>query len=185
MKKIINWLHQISTGWVALAALIVFILFTALVLPQQAEQAAAYSGEAGSPDTSFFYSADQLYQIAEAYGPNGREAYIRARLTFDVVWPLVYVAFLITAIGWLTQQTGLRDTHNKTLILLPILGLVFDFLENGATSVVMARYPSKTPLLASLAGYFTAVKWVFVAASFLVLIGLALALLWKRIRKQR
>ncbi|NBD35726.1 MAG: hypothetical protein GVY30_06970, partial [Chloroflexi bacterium] len=96
-KRISVWLRNISTGWIALAALAIFLLFTALVLPRQAAQSEAETGEAGSPDTSLFYAPDELYRLAEAYGPSGRAAYIRARFTFDVIWPLVYTAFLSTA----------------------------------------------------------------------------------------
>jgi hypothetical protein len=42
--------------------------------------------------------------------------------------------------------------------------------------VIMFRYPTPTDILASLAGVFTALKWVFVGGSF-VIFALAI-LLW-------
>ena len=74
---------------VALLALVVFLLFTALVLPAQSAQAEAQFAGVGSPDTSFWYTPDDLYRMAEAYGAQGRPAYNRARFTFDIAWPLV------------------------------------------------------------------------------------------------
>ena len=69
------------------------------------------------------------------------------------------------------------------LNLLPLAALAFDFLENAATSIVMARYPLKTPLLAQLAGVLTSVKWLLVGLSFTALF-LALGLIiWKLISK--
>jgi len=187
MKKLSAWINKVSTGWVTLICLVIFFLFTATVLPSQAEGAEAYSGDVGSPDTSFYYSADTLYQFADAYGPQGRSAYIRARVTFDVVWPLVYLAFLATSISWAFQKAGKEGRSWTQLNLAPVLGLVFDYLENGATSVVMARYPDPTPLLASLAGLFTALKWAFIGGSFVILvIGLGMAgwhLLRSKVRK--
>lgn len=176
MKKLSAWINTVSTGWVTLIGLVIFLLFTATVLPSQAERAEAYSGEIGSPDTSFYYSANTLYQFADAYGPEGREAYIRARVTFDVVWPLVYLAFLATSISWAFQKAGRSGDFWARLNLAPVFGLVFDYLENGASIVVMARYPDPTPLLASLAGVFTAFKWSFIGGSFVILaVGLGLA----------
>jgi hypothetical protein len=32
-KQISDWLRRVSTGWVALSALLIFVLFSALVLP--------------------------------------------------------------------------------------------------------------------------------------------------------
>jgi succinate dehydrogenase hydrophobic anchor subunit len=55
LKGLSNWLYTVSTGWVALVALLVFFLFSVLVLPGQSSQAEAVSGESGSPDMSFFY----------------------------------------------------------------------------------------------------------------------------------
>jgi hypothetical protein len=48
---------------VTLLALAVFLLFSALVLPQQARQAEESSAGAGSPDRSFFYSPADLYAM--------------------------------------------------------------------------------------------------------------------------
>ncbi|HEY0601500.1 MAG TPA: hypothetical protein VGD58_01255, partial [Herpetosiphonaceae bacterium] len=87
------WLYRRSTGWVVLAATALFVLFLGLVLPSQAARARQNTGVDESPDSSFVYSSDDLYRVAELYGPEGRAAYIRARFTFDVIWPLVYTAF--------------------------------------------------------------------------------------------
>lgn len=184
MKKFSNWLYKLSAGWVALAALLGFVLFTALVLPGQAQQAEAYSSEAGSPDTSLFYTADQLYSFAESYGAQGRQAYIRARLSFDVVWPLVYTVFLVTSISWLSQKIKPNKPWVGCLNLVPIFALLFDFLENASTVIVMLRYPSKTAVLASLAGALTAAKWGLVGGSFLILFILAVLALVDRVRKR-
>ena len=49
--------------------------------------------------------------------------------------------------------------------------MLFDLLENISTSLVMYRFPERTPVVDSLASVFTFLKWVFVAGSFLLLIG--------------
>ena len=170
MNKLSNWFLRISSGWVALIYLVVFLVFVSLVLPDQAEKAGRFSPDSGSPDTSFFYNARELYTFAESYGPKGRAAYIHARLTFDVIWPLVYTAFLITAISWLTHQTSLSNHSWGKINLIPLAAITFDFLENIAAATVMARYPEPTPILATLAGWFTAVKWILLCASFIFLL---------------
>lgn len=187
MKHLSDWINKISSGWVTLICLIIFLLFTSLVLPSQAAGAESYSGEIGSPDTSFYYSADQLYQFAEAYGLQGRSAYIQARVTFDLVWPIVYLIFLATAISWAYKRAGREGEFWMRLNLLPVFGLVFDYLENGTTSIVMVRYPDLTPVLPQVAGVLTAIKWLFIGGSFAVLVvrmGMA-GWHWVRIKIQR
>ena len=185
LTRLSHALQHLSRGWVALLALVVFVLFTVLVLPGQSASADAASGGAGSPDTSFFYTAEDLYRFAEAYGPAGRQAYIRARYTFDVVWPLVYSFFLVTAISWLTSRAFPIGSRWQRANLVPLLAVLFDFLENLAASVVMQRYPDPTPALAGLAPGMTVLKWVFVGASFALLVVAALVGLWRALTGTR
>lgn len=183
MVRLSKWFHRISTGLVALIALVVFLAFTATVLPNQAQQAAEFSNGADSPDSSFFYSSSDLYASAEAFGETGRTAYVRARWTFDVAWPLVYTAFLVTAISWVFKKAIPLDSKFQLLNLIPVLGMKFDFLENTAASIVMARFPQASPVAAFLAPIFTPVKWLFVNGSFAVLLVGLILLARKMLRK--
>jgi hypothetical protein len=170
---------------VALVALIVFALFVAFVLPNQSAQGEAGEADAGSPDLSLWYTPAELYRMAEAYGPEGRQAYIRARFSFDVAWPLVYGAFLVTAISWLYARAFRPGSLWRHANLIPVLGVLLDFVENVSTSLVMARYPNRTPGLAALAPVFTLSKWVFVGGSFALLLIGAVAALWRWIVRTR
>jgi hypothetical protein len=183
-KRLSDLIHRVSNGWVALSTLILFLLFTALVLPGQATKAEIESGGAPSPDTSFYYTADELYRMAEAYGEDGRRAYIRARFTFDLIWPLVYTAFLCTGISWLNRRAFEPDSLWQRANLAPVLGALFDYLENVSTSLVMARYPGQTPIVDGLAAIFTMVKWAFVNGSFLLLLVGAVVGLWRWARRR-
>jgi hypothetical protein len=178
-------LCEITNGWVALAALTVFVLFTALVLPGQATSTKEGTGDAGSPDLSLWYSPRELYRMAEAYGQEGRRAYVRARFTFDLVWPAVYGAFLAFTISWLFARAFPAGSAWRLANLVPLLAVLFDLLENVSTSLVMLRYPSRTPGIDALAPAFTLVKWCFVGGSFLLLIaGVAIAV-GQAVRKRR
>jgi hypothetical protein len=138
-------LRRSATGWGTLLATIVFILFAALVLPRQAAEAETASSGTGSPDTSFWYTSTELYQMAEAYGSAGRQAYVKARWTFDLVWPLVYTAFLSLTISWVYRRAFAAESRWQLANLAPVTGMLLDYLENSATSLVMARYPALTP----------------------------------------
>ena len=76
--KLSNWIYRISRGWLAVVSLVIFLLFSTLVLPSQAAKASTISEQVGSPDMSFFYTPNALYEMAEAYGEQGRTEYIRA-----------------------------------------------------------------------------------------------------------
>jgi len=152
------------------------VLFTALVLPLQASAAAKTAAGAGSPDMSFSYSTRDLYRMAAAYGEQGRAAYVSARFTFDLLWPLVYTFFLATSISWLFRSAPAGSLLRRSN-LVPVLGAAFDYLENISTSLVMLRFPKPTAIVDQLAPAFTLIKWVLVYGSFLLLlVGIAAAL---------
>jgi hypothetical protein len=186
MNGLSTWLHRVSTGWVTLVALVGFLLFSTLVLPAQSAHAPG-AGDVGSPDTSLLYTPAELYRMAEAYGEEGRAAYVRARWTFDVIFPIVYTAFLATALSRLTRWAFAPGSRWQRANLVPVLGAVFDVLENTATSIVMQRYPLRTPVIAELAPVFTFIKWLFVGGGFvLLLLGIAVGVRrWLRIRGDR
>ena len=184
MKKLSNWIGVRSVGWVALLALVIFMAFTATILPAQAAKAEAYAGDVGSVDMRFFYGPDDVYEIAEAYGEHGRQAYVRARLTFDVIWPLVYTFFLATAISYVFLRAFSSDHWAQLLNLVPVGGLLFDYLENISISIVMSAYPTRLNWLASLTAVFTPIKWLLVNGSFVVLLAGLLVWAFKWIRRK-
>ena len=186
MKRLSNWIQKISKGWVVLITLVIFVFFAALVLPLQAIHADGTMGSGWTPDLSFYYTGDDLNQLAYTIGEYGRASYIKARFTFDLIWPLVYSVFLITGISWLFRKEFSPGSVWQLSNLVPLLGILFDYLENIATSLVMARYPTPTGILAGLAPIFTMLKWIFVGGSFLLLfVGIAVGvgkIIGKKIR---
>jgi hypothetical protein len=185
LARLSERLIAVSSGWLVLVAVVVFLLFGAFVLPRQAAQSEEQSGGVPQPDSSFIYTPVDLYGMAEALGPEGRQAYIQARWTFDVVWPLVYGFFLTTAISWLAGKAFRPGSAWRRLNLVPLTGMLFDYLENISTSLVMARYPAATPVADLLAPVCTAVKWLFVGGSFAVLAGVALVALLRALARTR
>jgi hypothetical protein len=175
-KKFSVWLYKISKGWVTLLGIVIFLGFTALVLPAQSAQSEATRGGVGSPDTSFFYTPNDIYGFAEASGEDGRREYIRARFTFDILWPIVYAFFLATSTSWVFQRITYPEDRWRVVNLAPVTGMFFDLLENISASIVVGRFPETTPIIEWLVPLFSLLKWGFIAASFgLLMMGI---LIW-------
>jgi hypothetical protein len=122
--------------------------------------------------------------MAESYGERGRQAYVRARFTFDLIWPLVYTLFLATAISWAFGRAFAPDSRWQRANLAPLLGALFDYLENLSTSLVMLRYPDQTVVVDALAPVFTALKWSLLGASFILLFGGIVAAIWRWLKQR-
>ena len=183
MSRICDFMIEKSTKKIMIISTIVFILFMVFVLPRVSSYTEDVTGSSSSPDTSLLYSSDDLFDIAEAYGQVGRNAYIVLRLTFDVIWPIVYFMFLASLTGFLIQKLKVKEKY-KFLILLPLLGLLFDYLENIASVVVMYNYPTEMLFFANAAPVMTLLKWIFIGLGFICVILLLFMLLIKKVYKR-
>ncbi|MFN2363429.1 MAG: hypothetical protein ABR596_03950 [Halarsenatibacteraceae bacterium] len=179
-EKYLSFAYKTVTGKIFLAALITFIIFLAVILPWESERSGERLGFEKSPDSSFIYSQAELYEMAEAYGEEGRSYYISSRFSFDIIWPLVYFFFLWSGMALILKNFSSRLV--RSLLLLPFLGTLFDFLENLGASLVMYRYPAETFLIDQLTPGFTFLKWIFIYLSFIVLLLGAGIRLYHRIK---
>ena len=136
MSKICDFIIEKSTKKILMISSIIFLVFMIVVLPNVTGYMEEITGTTSSPDTSLIYSSGDLFDIASAYGEEGRDAYISLRFTFDIIWPIVYFMFLVSFIGVLIKKLKLKEKY-KYLILLPLFSVVFDFLENIACVIVM------------------------------------------------
>jgi hypothetical protein len=101
-----------------------------------------------------------------------------------VIWPLVYTMFLSTAISWVYIRAFTLNSRWQRANLAPVLGALFDYLENLSTSLVMLRYPVQTAVVDILAPVFTLVKWIFVNGSFVLLFAGVVVAVWQWNKKR-
>ena len=172
MKKL-SWYHL----FIPFLGFLGFIIF---VLPKEAEMNAAL-GLDQSPDTSIFYTKDQLYQLAESYGEEGRAFYVNQRYTFDLIWPLAYGLFLVTAIAYGSQK--IKKPLFRQAYWLPVGAVFIDYLENTMTAIVMHRYPKETIILSDLAGIVTALKWLTLTLAFVTLVVMIIIAIYQKLSK--
>lgn len=174
-----------STSGVSLLGLLIFLAFMILVLPRQASAGDPAQAASASPDLSFYYSPADLHRMAASYGEQGRAEFVRSHWTFDLVWPLVYTFFLVTAISWLGERGFSPGSRWRMLNLLPLAAIFFDYAENAATSLVMLRFPLRLPLIEMLASISTPAKWIMVVMSFAALFAALIGWLLARARHAR
>ena len=102
-------------------------------------------------DTSFVTSGTAIYEIIENYDAGMRQAYIWGAVTLDLIFPVVYFllfSFLLFAV-W----------KNAKLAIIPLLQLIFDYLENASVVTMLSIWPDKLDWLASTSVIFSLIKW--------------------------
>ena len=184
-KKLALWSIKINTRWVVIIGLCVFLAFSILFLPGQTALTKNYSAGLGSPDTSLFYTPADLYRMAEIYGIEGRAAYMRARWTFDLAFPIIFTFFLVTGISWFEKQVVKQDSELLKGHYIPLLAMFFDLLENTCVTLIFSSYPVYLSFVSMLAPFFTLMKWICVGSSFVLLVGLSIAHLVKIMQSKR
>lgn len=168
MKRVDTWQTKVVVT-------VIFLLFVSIVLPYVSSMTSKVTGVTESPDTSFFYQSEKIFDLAESYGESGRDFYIMIRWTFDVIWPMVYGSFLYVMMKWI--QKGFK--LNK-LTLLPIAGVVFDFIENICATLIFWAYPTRLEGLAKVIPYITMIKWIAIGISFAAIIIGFIIQVWKK-----
>jgi len=163
LNQLKGWIERLTSRYTLILSLIIFGFFIAHVLPREMARTAFYTEGLGTPDTKGFYTPTELFDMADHYGDVGRMDYVRSRLTFDVVWPLVYLFFFLV---WSTVATSKKYRIFNTL---PLLAFMADLLENSFVSIVMVQFPLRSTFVAILALTFSLVKWIAVFGCLLIL----------------
>jgi hypothetical protein len=164
-----------------LLVLFIFAIFTATILPSEAIRGVE-AGLTQSIDTSILYSVDDLYTIISGYSREVRLAYIYQRFTFDLIWPLVYGAFIFVTTAYLLIKIKVKRINS--LIYFPLAAVGLDFLENISVSILMFIYPLRINVIALMASFFTTLKWITLSYSFIQIIILTVVLLIIKIKKK-
>lgn len=141
-------------------------------------------GQFKSPDTSLIYSDKDLYQMAEIYGESGRDVYIKLRWTFDIIWPTLYTLFLVLWTMKLLKYISINK-YSRYLFIVPIVGMMLDFMENLGTTIVMFRYPLKSGIIANITPIMTFLKWITLSGSFLIIIILVILIGLSKVKNIR
>jgi hypothetical protein len=140
--------------------------------------------DAGILDENFFYNASQAYELIGNYSANERWQYVLTVMTVDLIYPLVY-ALLLSSLSILPiQKLSISSKRIIRFAYISFAAAIFDVLENSSITILMLNYPVKFNSIATLAGCFTAAKWLLVVMSILFILYLySLVFIQKYIRR--
>lgn len=155
--------------------LVGLVLVIAVCLKQFADRNAALAPHA-APDGRFWYDADVLRGILSAFSDEQRALYARSELTLDVVFPMAYGSLLAILAAW-----AFAEPRSQRVVLLPLVAAASDLVENVLNAWLASAYPDGPWALGTVAGAFTAIKWVAAGTSVLLVAGAGLRALARRV----
>lgn len=119
-------------------------------------------------ELGFFYTPNDIYNLAQNYGEVGRSIYITCALTIDILVPLATSAFLTILVIYLGKK--LNKHNDNKIIILGILACLSDWIENILLIITLKLYPQEYPLLVTSASIMTTIKYILMIYFVIVLI---------------
>jgi hypothetical protein len=103
--------------------------------------------------------AAKTYEIVEALGAAGRKNHLYFTWTIDLALPVLLGWCLYVAIGEGAAQAFGESMIAARLRWLAVAAAVVDYGENISNSVLLAFYPDRFPVLSSMSGPLTLIKF--------------------------
>jgi hypothetical protein len=124
-------------------------------------------------DIQSSYSPEKAYQLISSYGEAGRQEYVIAELTVDLIYPILNaLMFSSLTIYFFRRLFPLGSFWQKLPLLGPIV-MIVDYLENTSIVTMLLSYPRRLDAVAQAANVFTVAKFVLSYLELiLILIGL-------------
>ena len=158
MKKLSNFFYNRTNGYLVLGFLALQFIFSGLILPYFQKQFDPELNR-GLMDLSFGFTPENGYNIIESYGEKGREVYLFVESFIDILYPIAYTISSILLLSFLFKKNGF--TKYPLLNLLPLIGMVFDMLENFGIIQILKAFPEKVDFWAKFASNSGILKWGF------------------------
>jgi hypothetical protein len=116
--------------------LILFGLFSYMQFGLFHIRVSAYAGK--TFDGTGFYKPSEAPGMLKKLTPENRKSYLRAELTEDLIFPIVYSLMFAVAIAGLAPVARVP----RWLVLIPFITAFFDYIENTCAVAMLLIYKS-------------------------------------------
>ena len=174
MKKISSWIIIVFLG-------LTFLFFMVSLFPSLQSEVNNIAGkEVKSLDARLSYTKNDVSQLFETVKSKGREKMEFISGVVDMTYPLIYGILFFLLMTKLTNSFS--NNKWKTIRFLPLIGMLFDYVENFSILNMLNSYPiiSETQVLISSSA--TSLKWFFVNISLLLIIFLTVVKIFQGIK---
>ena len=170
-----TWIEKHSEGKKVIALLIITNIIYLLMLLVTIPKVMSYSDGMKIFDRMpKGYSVDYATSLLDALGPEGRNAYLFSQIPLDVFYPGLFGLTYCLLMAYFLKKLSWFDKPLFYLSLLPLIGGLFDYLENIGIVYMLSSYPDFSTLVAQWTNRFTMTKSLFSMSALIILIALAL-----------
>ena len=179
MSRVSNWLMQIATWPIVLAAFILTGILIAVITNVLIPPIVSATGGLDPFDITFPLSTEDILTGLGRYNAEAREAYFLFTVV-DVVFPIasgLFSSLLYARLIGLSGFTWLITAGKRGLVLLPFVPTLIDLIENIGFHILITAPPAEPAGLAAATAFVHASKLLAMGllwATMSILIVLAL-----------
>ena len=156
--KLLDRVKKLATLRIFLLFFVLTIIVAVVMMGYVNPQILALSGGLPILDTRPGYTIAEVEHLFTVLGEQGRQLYTTLQV-LDLIFPLGYGISMTLALAGIITRLFPEGHSMEKAILIPILGMIFDYLENITIATLIASYPNLSPLVVSIANIFTLLKW--------------------------
>ncbi|MCP4704040.1 MAG: hypothetical protein GY865_05480 [candidate division Zixibacteria bacterium] len=186
MKKILSFLGKYASGKNIVILLFITLAIYSLMLFYTIPNIMIHSDGMELLDMQpTGYSAEYAKSLFENLGEKGREYYLFRQIPVDMLYPLLFAITYSLLLIFLFRRAFSPVSKIHYFSLVPILGGLFDYLENFGIIFMLLIYPEFSNLLAQTTNLFSIFKSGFTTIFFTLLFIALIALFIKRIKRSQ
>lgn len=184
MSVIASLIDKIA-GYRTIAVLFVlFVVFGVYIMPSFQKAISELAGKKVSIiDLQSGLHPEDIYDMIEDYGAEGRRLYRWVEMSADVIYPIIYTLFFSVILYFLYEKLGVVFPFGR-LYFFPFLMMFADYVENVFIIFMLSLYPVKLMALAYLCSAASIVKWISLAINLLlILYGVVMLFVQKLVKR--
>jgi len=173
LDEVSDRIISITSGRTVLVGL-VGILVTGFLVngrPFGIAELKSITGGVGILDMEILYTPDQAYALLAAMGEAGRSFELTRIIPLDLLVPFFYALFLSTLISWLLKKWLPADSPWHRLNVIPVIGALFDYLENLGIIAMLLAWPMEMYSIAQITMAATLLKFGLSALAGVIVLG--------------
>ena len=131
------------------------------------------------------YDPGWFLAYASKLTPAGREYYVHSILMLDLIFPVVYGLWFMSALSFAYSALGPLYLRFRFVALVPLHAVMFDYVENLLLFQLMSDFPNGlSDQTIDIASICTQLKWFTILLSFVaILVGIVTSI--RYVRKTR
>lgn len=186
MKRLLKFIHKNSSGKKVLGLFIltnaVYVFMLTVTIPMTMEFS---SGMKLLDMMPLGYDLDYVDKLFETLGEGGRGKYLTSQIPVDMFYPLLFGLSYSLLFGYFLKKLNMYNAPYFYLCFLPIIVMIFDYLENIGIIIMLKTYPQLTPNLVDTISVFSTLKSVLASVVFICLVIILTILLVRLARTKK